>query len=420
MCLQVPLHARIAEQIEAETTRRTGGTPAAGASVRSSRSPAPPRRTSNANDLPDGAVLPPPQTVADFAAAHTTEDQASMEEIFASEAARRRERLQWMYQESARTNAQAAPDASRALEAPDVATGVAKGGSVRSASNAHQPPLLQWRHTAKSHLYHAPETHLALSSAERALMPTGAPPATVAQNTRFRSDDDNAATLGGAVGATPSTIPSTNLSPTSSSALPDTDSALGEPQIGGAQFRGYNRLATPSPSPGMLGAPIMTWGEVAGTPQRLPGDTPAVTAGANDGTAAVDGASGRDFIGAELSQQERAARAASRQMAASKGGVKKKALHGRSRYAGVQVVAHANSALLHVPVLCLLVSGFRMHAQLSHFGLCMLRNTADHDSEISWRSHVQFALWPPAPRRPVARGALYPAQCARPACSHDA
>jgi protein DGCR14 len=306
----VPLHAKLVEPPQTGSTTRSG-TGLASASVRSSHSPAPSQQGS-AQALPAGAVMPPPFSVASFAAAHTTEDQASLEEIFTAEAARRRERLAWMYAESVRTEAQAKPAAERLAGA--------QGGA------AAQPAQVAWHHTPKSALYIIPDQHLELSSAERALMPTGDAPATIARNTRFRSADKErgAGAAGGSV-ATPSTIPSTELSPTSSAAAEGSTRggrAGGEPQIGGG--RGYTRLSTPSPSPGMAGTPIMTWGEVAGTPQQLAGDTPASGAHGDEG-------GGRAFIGAELSKAERVARSASRAMASQRLVQKRSVPHGHKQ-----------------------------------------------------------------------------------------
>ena len=42
------------------------------------------------------------------------------------------------------------------------------------------------------------------------------------------------------------------------------------------KVNGYGFCATPSPAPGVNESPLMTWGEIEGTPFRLDGgDTPA-------------------------------------------------------------------------------------------------------------------------------------------------
>ena len=108
-------------------------------------------------------------------------------------------------------------------------------------------------------------------------------------------------------GASPSTIPSTELSPSTvaaaegSGASGETPSEGGVPQIGGG--RGYRAVATPSPSPGVFGAPIMTWGAVAATPVLLDRESPTPGAASDDG--------GRPFLAAPPSRKEAAARQAS-------------------------------------------------------------------------------------------------------------
>lgn len=48
-----------------------------------------------------------------------------------------------------------------------------------------------------------------------------------------------------------------------------------DPALNGAEIRGFGFVKTPSPCPGVDASPLMTWGEIEGTPFRLDGsDTP--------------------------------------------------------------------------------------------------------------------------------------------------
>jgi hypothetical protein len=297
--VQVPLDAQLAAPGRHSGTPSATSTPSA--SVRSSSSPAPSGRAAPSHALPEGAVLPPPHSLGAFAATHTTEDQASLEQIFADEAVRRRARNAWVFSESERTNAQAHPVSERPLALPSPTDGFGTSGCGPST-------LIGWHHTPQSALYYPPEGSRALSAAERALMPTGAAPETFARNTRFRAADaDTGGTVGGGSMASPSTVPSTELSPASSLHLErgTTPGRIpeGVPQMG--NLRGYSVVATPSPSPGMVGEPIMTWGEVAATPVLLDGGD------REEGW----GHGGKPFLGAERSRQDTAARQVSRTLA---------------------------------------------------------------------------------------------------------
>jgi hypothetical protein len=152
-------------------------------------------------------------------------------------------------------------------------------------------------HSAKSALYYPPSEHLPLSANERRLMSAGAPPQTIAAHTRFPSSSE--AAHGGRAGSeSPSPLASTpsgvySESPASSSGVAEdgivkANSTAAQSQHGGnaqglhevlasnvTQIGGGPRMGTVvTPSPAHMGvaAPIMTWGEVAGTPMVLDED----------------------------------------------------------------------------------------------------------------------------------------------------
>lgn len=300
LAVQIPLDARPPGAGGAAATPTPTGL--SGASVRSSRSAADSAAAGGgAAHLPEGAVLPPHVSVEDFAAAHTTEDQQSVEDIFAADDARRRERTAWLFKESARTDAQTRPARER-LTAPSATDGYGTSGQAPST-------LIGWRHTPHSALYFNPAAGTReASAAERALMPIGAAPQTLARNTRFRSAGDG----GGSGTATPATLIDTDaLSPSAGSSAPgappgsDATPAGAEPQIGGGH--GYRRIPTPSPSPAMLGGGVMTWGELDGTPVVLEAESEAQLPGQD-----------RAFVGAKLTRGEEALKRATRAAASGR------------------------------------------------------------------------------------------------------
>jgi len=71
------------------------------------------------------------------------------------------------------------------------------------------------------------------------------------------------------------------------------------------KVRGYGFVTTPSPMPGQEGDPIMTWGEIQGTPQLLdPTDTPLDVVGREGGpTFKVQEASDREKAAIDLANK---------------------------------------------------------------------------------------------------------------------
>jgi protein DGCR14 len=302
--MQVPLNAKLSSAEGVGTTPT--GTPHTLGSVHSNHSTAAPE-PSTKDDLPKGAILAPFHTVGEFAARHTSDDQQSIEEIFAADASRRKVRYAWAHSESRRTDVQTRPAVERITGAA-VTDGFGTAGQKPST-------LIGWHHVPKSHLFYTPEDSLELSAAEKSLMPIGEAPVTHARNTRFPSKVEEA--TGVSVEATPSTIPDTiSASPTASSSGGRGMSEAGQTprsakvaQIGG--LRGYTSVATPTPSPAMLGvAPMMTWGELDGTPMVLDREIP--------GAGNIEDMGGKPFVGAQLSKRELAARKATRNVAGAR------------------------------------------------------------------------------------------------------
>nr|CAG4640942.1 EOG090X07SU [Eulimnadia texana] len=73
---------------------------------------------------------------------------------------------------------------------------------------------------------------------------------------------------------------------------------ISTPQVGGFSF-----VKTPSPAPGVSESPLMTWGEIEGTPFRLDGsDTPLPSAGSGP-SFRIQEISSRDKIGLKLAEK---------------------------------------------------------------------------------------------------------------------
>lgn len=180
----------------------------------------------------------------------------------------------------------AAPPSRAALAAAKALRAKARV-QAQAQANPHSALL----HTAKSALYYAPGRSLPLSLQEQRLMSAGAPPQTIAAHTRFPSSEPGPGDRSGS--ETPSTLACTpsgvySESPASRAGgsedphlrngdVAQSSGAAQGQQVGSdeaviAQIGGGPGMgAVVTPSPANLGdaAPIMTWGEVAGTPMVL-------------------------------------------------------------------------------------------------------------------------------------------------------
>ena len=72
----------------------------------------------------------------------------------------------------------------------------------------------------------------------------------------------------------------------------------------GPNVNGFSFMATPSPAPGVNESPLMTWGEIEGTPFRLDGsDTPLPLASMAGSSFHLQQVSDRDRIGLKLAEK---------------------------------------------------------------------------------------------------------------------
>lgn len=73
---------------------------------------------------------------------------------------------------------------------------------------------------------------------------------------------------------------------------------------GPATMNGFEFVKTPSPAPGVTDTPVMTWGEIEGTPFRLDGsDTPLPSSMVGAGSFQLQPISDRDRIGLQLAEK---------------------------------------------------------------------------------------------------------------------
>jgi protein DGCR14 len=215
-----------------------------------------------------------------FLANFSSEDNASFEELMSEEDRRRRIRHAWMY-EAARRHARCyLPGAPRQLA-------LAERHDDATADEEPKPKVLDnWTYRVRNDVLWVPEG-AELTTEERIKRAKMSQRVVVHENTRlhgnpFLSSSEHAATVYKGPGQR------------STAGRPQQDSmsravgvqavlhkgkmtAQGAPVFGDPQNDLLGPLVTPSPVPGMFGdeTPMMTWGEIEGTPFRLDGgDTP--------------------------------------------------------------------------------------------------------------------------------------------------
>ncbi|VDO94566.1 unnamed protein product [Soboliphyme baturini] len=184
----------------------------------------------------------------------TSEDNASFEEIVEAEEAKRYDKNAWMYcaeqahkENICKQQALLGADEQLALPAPRVA----------SVGN--------WFYSAKNSLMFIPEG-AKLTAEEMEIKKKNAERVIVHKNTRFNEDPF----------AKDATQPLLNKSAVALAAAGQgkVDVLGNEIKFGNAMQK-FSTVVTPSPMPGLNESPLMTWGEIEGTPFRLDaGDTP--------------------------------------------------------------------------------------------------------------------------------------------------
>nr|XP_054748773.1 splicing factor ESS-2 homolog [Lytechinus pictus] len=180
---------------------------------------------------------------------YTSEDNASFRDIMARSEEKHRQKHAWLYE----------AELIHAAETEDM---LKLKSSEQLAIDSRSNRLNTWKYEAKNALMYVPEG-VEASLAEKLLQK---PEKEIAHsNTRLTSDPfprPSTGTLPGLAG------------PSRQDGRVGADGKELTPSDG-PKVNGYGFVATPSPAPGVNESPMMTWGEIEGTPFRLDGgDTP--------------------------------------------------------------------------------------------------------------------------------------------------
>lgn len=215
-----------------------------------------PSGAEQSGEVTDAGGLAGASSLDEFLNRYTSADNASFEELQREALRRKAARRE---QQPTTTTPEAAMLAIEDGDAEAVTDHRPTDGYGTSGQPADT--LVMWPHTAKNKLYYdSAETGVAkLTDAEAADRAIGPPKRILKANTRFPS----AAAVAAATLEQPGGATSLRFPPPSRSD--------GDPASGGDGRR--QLLATPSPAPGVVDeSPMMTWGELAGTPVRLDPD----------------------------------------------------------------------------------------------------------------------------------------------------
>lgn len=200
-----------------------------------------------------------------FQARYTSEDNHAFDKLMEAAAARKREKYAWLYK---------AQDEQQVL--------LLEGPGMRPSEQA-QP--LTWQYQAKNQLMYVPDG-VPFTAAELAERNRGPAPELVHANTRLPVAPPASASAQ----STPSRSPApgaesaasrlaapwrTELSVASRDRIDLDDLQAGGPRVPQSPRVGaYSLLPPPSPAPGVTASPLVTWGDVMGTPLRLDAPEP--------------------------------------------------------------------------------------------------------------------------------------------------
>ncbi|PRW50786.1 DGCR14 [Chlorella sorokiniana] len=207
----------------------------------------------------DDVGAAPPVSLDQFLAQHTSEDNASFQEILEAVNARKRQK-----------------HAKQLAAGPDPKLLITDGREKTDGfGTTGQDPstLVTWKHNPKNALFYGNQKDVVpFSDAELAAQVQGAPKAINHSGTRFPKD------LQPSASATPSSSSAGGSVTAGSGRGAAAGGAVGAGPAGrGAAAlaaaaggtRGYDILATPSFDPGVESTPFMTWGDIEGTPLRI-------------------------------------------------------------------------------------------------------------------------------------------------------
>ncbi|XP_049838399.1 splicing factor ESS-2 homolog [Schistocerca gregaria] len=186
---------------------------------------------------------------------HTSEDNQSFQEIMEAAEVKHRQKYSWLYAKEDNSD----KDKNKRLTLPSI---------EQQAAGTERPLMIDtWGYTNKNYIMYVPDG-VALTPEEE-VERARRKQEVVHQNTRLAKNpfdeqhskevihqlaQSQAQALEGKIGVDGKELTQTSATPT---------------------IRGFSFVKTPSPAPGVNESPLMTWGEIEGTPFRLDGgDTP--------------------------------------------------------------------------------------------------------------------------------------------------
>lgn len=193
----------------------------------------------------------------DYLNTHTSEDNASFEEMMVETENKRKLKYAWLYE---------AEEKSKAWLAIDKPT---TDNLMIKDSNCRPNQIDSWTYTNKNYIMYIPDG-VELTADEKIEL-AKQKQTVMHENTRLRTNPFNEQ-------QNKETI--TELAKSQSKANDGKIGVDGKEVVRNAtpRINGFSFVATPSPRPGECESPLMTWGQIEGTPFRLDGsDTPLLT-----------------------------------------------------------------------------------------------------------------------------------------------
>ncbi|XP_018339078.1 PREDICTED: protein DGCR14 homolog [Trachymyrmex septentrionalis] len=194
----------------------------------------------------------------DYLSNHTSEDNASFEEMMIEAENKRKLKYAWLYEAEDKSKAWLAIDGSSTTTTPDV--------PAIQGSNPRPKQVDSWTYKNKNYIMYIPDG-VELTAGEKIEL-AKKKQTIMHENTRLRTNPFNEQ-------QNKETID--ELAKSQSRANDGKIGVDGKEVVRNATPRvnGFSFVATPSPRPGECESPLMTWGQIEGTPFRLDGgDTP--------------------------------------------------------------------------------------------------------------------------------------------------
>ncbi|XP_076346064.1 ess-2 splicing factor homolog [Tachypleus tridentatus] len=193
------------------------------------------------------------QSLDQFLSKYTSEDNASFEVIMEEASRRHQQRFPWLYQDETRENYKM----ESALALPSI--------QQQAIENGRPSTLTTWEYKNRNSLMYIPDG-AELTAEER--LQQEKQQEVVYTNTHFKQAPFNERTNQAAIAEAAS------LQAKTKEGKVGIDGKELQP-LDSPKVNGYSFVVTPSPAPGVTESPLMTWGEIEGTPFRLDGsDTP--------------------------------------------------------------------------------------------------------------------------------------------------